>query len=396
MLDGERGEGVRFAMEVVTRVGDIYGAEKLVQISSSHVLGHYSSLHDAGVEMMERFTGSKASFRVPTTVDPISIEPERWRDLKIQSSYAEKQMRLTNALMGLGVIPSFTCTPYECCNVPRHGEILAWSESSAVAYVNSIVGAKTNRLTAGLDVSCAITGLTPYFGLLIPENRFGQVLIEVKKRKLGNLDFHTIGYIIGKTVGNRIPVVTGLPLDAKNYQLKGLASAAASSGSVALFHAVGISPDARNVDQAFGPNELEDKIVIDESGIREAEDEITTSRENPDFVAIGCPHYSIPELIELTHMVKGKRVKRNVEFWVYTSKHVAAYIREMGVLQTIEASGIRVLTSTCAVISPIKEWGFKVMMTNSAKFANVIPSEHKIDVYYAPLKDLIEYATKGE
>ncbi|MFB0522630.1 MAG: aconitase X catalytic domain-containing protein [Candidatus Bathyarchaeia archaeon] len=394
MLDGEDGEGVRLAMQLITRIGDMYGADRLVEISRSHVLGHFGSLHIAGVELLEKFTNLGAKFIVPTTVDPISIEPNRWKELKIEPEYAEHQLRLIKALNEMRVVPTYSCIPYLIGNVPRYKEVFAWSESSAVAYSNSIVGARTNRMTAGFDIACAITGLTPNFGFLRDENRHGQVLVEVRKKELRDLDYHTLGYIVGKAVGNMIPVITGLSRESKADQLKGLGAAAASSGSVALFHVVGISPDAGSAEEAFGPNKPEDKIVIDEEDIAKTEDEIGTSDEEPDLIAVGCPHFSVPEIIDLARLVRGKKVKSGVEFWLYTSESICNTAERMGLIPVLESAGINVLCSTCAVVCPIRNWGFNVMMTNSAKFANVVPSEHGIDIAYAPLEKIVEVSMR--
>ncbi len=396
VLDGEYGEGPRIAMELITRIGDIYGADRLVKISSSHVLGHFGSLHVAGVEMMEKFANGGARVKVPTTVDPLSIELDRWHELKIDPDYVEYQMRLKRALESMEVLSVYSCVPYQYGNVPRYGEILAWSESSAVAYANSIIGARTNRMTAGFDIACAITGLTPNFGLLLDENRYGQILVKVEKRDLSDLDYHTIGYIIGKSVGNLVPVIEGLPENASVDQLKGLSAAAASAGSVPIYHAVGISPDARTTEEAFGKNKPEDKIVIDEDLIRKTEDEITTSKEAPDFIAVGCPHFSISEMLTFYRKIENRgKVREGIEFWVYTSEYVWEVMKRMGIIDKMEKKGIKVLRTTCAVICPLKAWNFKVMMTNSAKYANVIPSEHGIDVYYTSLDNIIRYAFEG-
>jgi predicted aconitase len=396
MLKGEMGEGVKLAMEVVARIGDTYNADKMVRISCSHIMSHYGSLHQAGIDMMEKFASLGSAFRIPTTIDPISIDPEKWMEFKVPPEYAEKQMRLIEAVRKMGGIPTWSCVPYQCSNFIRYGECIACAESSVVSFANSVIGARTNRVSPGFDISCAITGLTPRFGLLLTENRHGETLINIEKEEMTDLDFHTVGYIIGKMVGNKIPVINGLPTNATTDQLKGLASAAASSGSVALFHAIGITPHAKNVEQAFGGEKPRETMTIEERDISNTESEITTSTEKPHLIAIGCPHYSVSEIREVAHKLDGKKIRKDVEFWIYTSKSFAEMAERMGLLQLIENCGAKITTSTCAVISPIRTWGFDVMMTNSAKFANVVPSEHKIGVQYASLDKIVKYATEGD
>jgi predicted aconitase len=395
MLEGEYGEATQLAMILLTRIGDLYEAENMVKITSSHVLGHYGSLHDAGIEVLEKFASLGGRYRVLTTVDPASMDLDQWRMFKVSEDYAKKQLRLCTAHKKMGVAPIWSCTPYLCGNLPKLGQHIAWAESSAICFANSVLGAKTNRLTVGLEVASSITGRTPRYGLHLSANRIGQVHVRVCKGKLRNLDYHTIGYILGRTVGNKIPVLTGLPKDSSVDQLKSLGAAAASSGPVALLHAVGLTPEARTREDAFGEEKPTETIDIGSDEIREAEENISTISENKaKIVAVGCPHYSVEEMTKLAKIIEGRRIREDVQFWVYTSKIVENIAREMGIANIIEDSGTKISTCTCAVISPLEAWGFETMMTNSAKFANVIPSEHGLDVYYAPLEECVQYAIK--
>ncbi|MHA1348094.1 MAG: aconitase X, partial [Candidatus Heimdallarchaeaceae archaeon] len=166
MFNGEYGKAVQFAMKLIVKIGKIYQADDLIDVSSAHILGHYGSLHDAGVEFYEKLANLEAKCKIPTTVDPSSL-PENWEEINIPNNYAEKQLRLYRAIQKIGVIQNWSCTPYEFANIPRYGEYIAWAESSAVVYANSVLGARTNRTPAGLDIAAAITGRMPRIGFYL-------------------------------------------------------------------------------------------------------------------------------------------------------------------------------------------------------------------------------------
>jgi len=395
MLSGSHGEAVKFAMKLVVKIGEIYKAKELIEISSSHILAHYGSLHDAGIDFMEKLVQLGAKCKVPTTVDPSSL-PKDWKDLKIPEEYAKKQKTLYDLTAKMGVIQNWSCTPYECGNVPRFGQNIAWAESSAVAYTNSVIGARTNRTPAGLDISAAITGRMPKIGLYLDQNRIGEILIKVNLSEISDLDYHTIGYIVGKEVGTNIPVFHGIPKSCSNYNLKCLGSAAASSGAVSMFHIIGVTPEAIMCDP-FNHKKPKYTIEIDNSKIEKATNELSTLKKDViDLVTIGCPHLSLEELANLKNLLKDKKIKKDVKFWIYTSQSVYSTAREMGIVQEIEKTGAEFQVQTCPVISPLYFYGFKGMMTNSAKNANVVPTEHNINVIYRNIFNCISFATKRE
>jgi hypothetical protein len=390
---GENGEAARLAMELVTRLGDIYDADRLVPVASSHTLAHLSSLKQSGIDLFERFASLGGKFSVYTTVDPASVEFGRSDEFGFPRAYVEKQMKLRTAYLAMGGIPSWTCTPYLSCSFPRCGECLAWAESSAVCYANSVIGARTNKIPAGLDVSSAILGLTPNFGLLLPENRFGQVLFEIEKRNLDNLDYSSIGYLLGKITGNRIPVIEGLPRNVSQDQLKTLGAAANASGSVPLFHAVGITPEAMTLERAFGNETPHEIVTLTERELTQAESELNSSVEEPDLIAIGVPHCSLMEIQEIAQLLSGRKVRENIRFWIFTSKYVGKLASEMGLLHRIENAGARLLTTTCGDNLPVGILGIKTILTTSAKMVNALEGEHKVGMRYGSLGECIRIGT---
>ena len=370
-LRGEKGEAKQLAMEILAKVGDAMAADALVPIKSSHVLAHFSSLHEAGIEMLERFANAGGRFAVPTTVDPASVDLENWRSFGIPDEYAEKQFRLCRAYGKLGGIPCWTCVPYQVCNFPKTGEAVAWAESSAVVFANSLMGCRTNKITAGLDLACALTGLTPRFGMLVDENRRARVSFHVDVGALSDLDYRSVGFHLGKTAGARVPVLAGLPADVTSDEVKHLGAAAAAAGPVTMVHLPGITPGSDSERDAAGGERLE-RIEIQRPDLDSVEEELNQTSERPDLVAFGVPHLSAAELGVLAGQLKGKKLLDGVKMYVYTSTQALDMASRSGIRADIESSGARLTCTTDAEISPLKRLGFNVVMTNSAKLAEIV------------------------
>jgi predicted aconitase len=382
-LGGDHGEANRLAMEILVRVGESFDAERLIPIASAHVLGHYGSLHQAGIDFLETLAQGKGRCRVPTTVDPSSVDFRRWDEFKVPEEYVEKQTRLRTAIERLGVIPTWSCTPYLAHNVPRFGQNIAWAESSAVVFANSVIGARTNRTPFGLDICAALIGKVPEFGLYLEQNRRGTVLFEVNVGSLSDLDYHTLGALVGSRCGPHIPVIKGIPESATNDQLKGFGAGAGSAGSVALYHALGVTPEAKAQDPFHGlkPQEV---YPVNRRDLEEMEQEISTATPGTpvDLITFGCPLLSVSELAAIFDKMEKRRVKGGIHFWIYLSQETYEHAGRLGLIDPLEKAGIRFSTGTCATISPVRVWGFSHVMTNSAKCALVIPSEHAVRITY--------------
>ena len=392
MLHGDEGEAKQFAMEIVAGVGDAVGAEALVPIKSAHVLAHYSSLHDAGVEVLERFAGSGGRFAVPTSVDPASIDLQNWRSFGIPEEYARRQLRLCDAYAKLGGMNCWTCVQYQVCNFPKRGETVAWAESSAVVFANSVLGVRSNKITAGMDVACAVLGLTPKFGMLEDENRFANVAFKVGVGPLSDLDYRSIGFFIGRNAGARVPALAGLPGTVTSDQIKHLGAGAAAAGPVTMIHMPGITPGTRSLADASRGERVEE-IEVTRKGLEDIEADLNQTSELPDLVAFGVPHLSAGELGELARLLQGRRLKRGVKMYAYTSSQAYDMAERTGIASAIERSGARLTHSTDAEISPLKKLGFSTVMTNSSKLAEIVSSEGEVKVRYASQKDIIEEVT---
>jgi len=380
-------------MEILVKVGEALEADSLVPIKSAHVLAHYSSLHEAGIEMLEKFASSGGRFAVPTTVDPASIDLENWESFGIPRDFAEKQFRLCRAFSRLGGIPCWSCVQYQVCNFPKPGEAVAWAESSSVVFANSLMGCRTNKITSGLDIACAITGLTPRFGMLLDENRRARIAFKLVLERLSDLDYRSIGYFIGRNAGARVPALEGLPKRATSDELKHLGAAAAAAGPVTMIHYIGTTPGSDSLAAASKGEKLEG-IEVGRGDLDEMEADLNRSDEKPDLVAFGVPHLSIGELGHLANLLEGRKLKGGSQMYVYTSSQAYELAKRIGVRRTIEQSGARLTHSTDAEISPLRRLGFEVVMTNSAKFAEIVSSEGEVKVRYASESDIIKEVTK--
>lgn len=399
ILNGEKGTAAQLAMKTLVKVGEISGAERLVPIKSVHLVLHaYKSAFDAGVEVAERIADMGAHFTVPTTIDPYGMDAEDWKDAKTPEQYANMQRRLEAAVNKMGVIPVWTCTPYYGFNMPKLGENIAWSESSAVAYANTVLGARTNRNTAILDIFCAIVGKVPETGLHLTENRKGEVLIKLKlDRPLHNWEYPALGFYIGKKLGNRIGVIDGMKGSPSPDDMKSLCSSAAASGSVALLHIVGVTPEAPTLEEAFGGSEAKETFDITEETLRETRESMCNcDDENVDFVALGCPHYSINEIIKVKELMHGRVVNPNTHFWIYANRHALDLAEKMGVRQELEKLNVVFRAETCMIISPVSPWGFRNMMTDSGKCSYYGPAECGTEMIFASVEECVEAAVSGK
>ncbi len=401
MLVGDYGESIQLAMEILTGVGDIYRAEEMTKIASAHtVMTPYRDIMDAGVEICEKFAGLGTKYSVPTTLDPAGMDLQRWREFKIPETYAKSQMKIVKAQEKLGGIPVWTCTPYLHGNAPLLGQHVGWSESSAVVFANSVLGAKTNRLTAVVDMAAGIAGRVPKFGLHLDENRRGEILvrIKVKPKTLMNSDYPAIGYFIGKQVADKVPVLNGFPKIVSTDQLKNMGAAAAASGSLALYHMPGVTPECERKNLGRCPDKMNRKETLELSlrELRETKEEMCTTRAGKvDFIAVGCPHYSISELGKVAALLRNRKIHKRIKFWIYTTKHVEMLAKRMGYFDVIESSGAQILTETCMLVSPTDIYGFETMMTDSGKCAYYAPALCKAEVIYESIEQCVKAAIKG-
>jgi hypothetical protein len=286
----------------------------------------------------------------------------------------------------------WTCVQYQVCNIPKEGDVVAWAESSAVVFANSVLGSRSNKITAGMDVACAILGLTPRFGMLLDENRKARIAFRLGLKELTDLDYRSIGFFIGRNAGALVPALAGLPPSVTSDQIKHLGAGAAAAGPVAMIHFPGITPSSKTMAEASGGERVEE-IEITRSDIGDIESDLNQTSELPDLVAFGVPHLSVNELGELAKLLNGKKLNKGVKMYAYTSSQAYDMADRTGISESIERTGARVSHSTDAEISPLKALGFNTVLTNSAKLAEIVSSEGEIKVGYAPQMEIIEKVT---
>lgn len=381
MLSGEHGEVVERSFRLLVRLGEIYGANRMIPISSVQVAGvSYKSIGDPGLEFLEDYASKGARVKVPTTLNPPGMDLEDWKDLGFHADFAEKQMRIIEAFRRMGVMMTATCTPYLAGNLPRFGEHMAWSESSAVSFANSVIGARTNREGGPSALAAALCGVTPNYGLHLDENRKPNVVVKVHAPLKFNSDFGALGYYVGKQVKAKIPYFKGIK-GADTDQLKALGAAMAASGAVALYHVEGITPEAHLMS-----TEGLETIEVGEQELRETYAKLNTG-ESPDIVILGCPHASLKEIAALAEKLEGKRLKKPL--WICTSRVMKEAANRMGFTQAIERAGGKVVADTCMVVAPIEKMGFKTTAVESGKAANYLPGFCKQNVVFNNLDELL-------
>ncbi len=387
MEAGEYGTAVQKAMEIIIALGEIYNAERLVDITSAQISGvSFKTIGDAGLEFLVDMA-IDARVIVPSTLNPAGIDLER-NDLGFSKEFTEKQLKIIDAYRKMDITTTCTCTPYLVGNVPVKGDHVAWSESSAVAYVNSVIGAKTNREGGPGALSAAICGKTAEYGFHLDENRKANLIVDVEDEIKG-VDYGAIGYLVGKAVGDGVPYFKFKNRSSVN-DLKSLGAALASSGAVALYHVENLTPEYKEALQGLDINDLE-QISVDRADIDKTRRKLSTSTEKPDLICLGCPHSSIEEIKTIAEKLEGKRLKN--QLWVCTSIPVKATADRMGYTEIIEKAGGKLVCDTCMVVAPIEELGFQVIGVDSAKAANYVPSMCGLDVVFDDLQNLLDFET---
>jgi predicted aconitase len=383
ILNGEAGETLRQAIEILVALGDIYGADRLIPIKSAQIAGvSYKTIGDAGLEWISDLEGQ---VKVPAILNPAGMDLEDWKRMKISPEFAEKQKAIVQAYKKLGIRCECTCTPYtlEGFSV-SYGDHLAWSESSAISYANSVIGARTNREGGPSALSAALLGKTANYGFHLDKNRVPEVSVSVECT-LKESDYGALGYIAGKLIGSRVPIFHLKYNKPKVDELKALGAAMAASGAVALYHVKGVTPEACRV--SF--EEPEEKITIERSQL----DEVYESRERtdkaPELITIGCPHCSAAELKKVAELLKGKTVSK--ETWIFTSRELTKRYPEY--IRTIEESGANVVCDTCMVVSPATN-RYSCVMVNSGKAFAYVPGMCGAESIYGDTEACIKEATR--
>lgn len=399
MLDGDFGVAVQMAMRILVTMAGVYDAQQLLDIESAHIDG--CLYHgDSGIDFAEKLIDGGARVVVPTTLNVGAIDLLHPQDFQGSAAQAAKAQRLMDLYKEMGCQPVWTCAPYQSTQRPAFGTQIAWAESNAIVFANSVLGARTNRYGDFIDICAAITGRVPAVGLHLTENRCGQILFSLDgiPDRLLNDDvlYPVLGYIVGALSGNRIPVIDGLPKTASEDQLKALGAASATSGAVAMFHAVGITPEATTLVEAFCGREPDTNVTINLDLLRDTLGELSTAPDGAiDVVALGSPHYSLAEFAVLLEQLASATLNPSVQFIVCTNRLALTELKNRGWLAELESAGVQVVVDTCVVVAPIARVREGVLMTNSGKFAHYAPGNIGLQVVFGSLEECIRSAELG-
>ncbi len=399
LLAGKHGPAAQLAMSIVTRMAEVHGAPELLDITGAHI-DSTIYIGEAGLEFAERLAGLGAKVAVPTTLNVSGLDEHHWQEWAVPADWARKAHRQMMAYQSMGCIPTWTCAPYQVEARPSFGQQVAWGESNAIVFANSVLGARTERYPDLLDICCAITGRVPAVGLHLTENRVGEILLRLAgvPIALQNDDsfYPVLGHFAGKIAQERIPVIDGLAVQPGEDQLKALGAAASSSGAVALFHLVGVTPEAPTLEAAFQRRRPVQAIDVTLEDLRQARRELTTaSGEQLHMVVLGSPHFSLAEFKRLAPLLSGKRVHPDVKFLITSSRAMTLLARQYGYLQALEDFGGRVTVDTCILASPMLPPEVKLLITNSAKYAYYAPGLLGAQVTFGSLEDCVRSAVAG-
>ena len=395
-LEGDRGEAMRLAMRIITRVAQAMQARALLDVTRAHIDG--CLYHGrAGLDFARKLSDGGARVAVPTTLNVSSLDLLHPELVRLGEETATDARALMDAYVSMGCRPTWTCAPYQLPERPMLGEHVAWAESNAIVFANSVLGARTGRYGDFIDICCAITGRAPAAGLHLDRERRARAIFRVRdvpeRLWRDEAAFAAVGHIVGRATGSVVPAITGLPTDTTEDQLKALGAAAASSGAVAMFHAVGITPEAPTLDTATAGTRPALDVPIDLAALRAARDELTTVEVGAAVgsVSLGTPHCSVSELERLADLVRDRTLA--IPVYVNTGRDVLAQVP--GPATSLRDAGVTVVTDTCTYVTPIIERAATPVVTNSGKWAWYAPGNMGFDVAFATLEECVESAVSG-
>jgi predicted aconitase len=400
IADGQFGEGAAMAMRIVAESARLLGAPRLLPVDSAHIDG--ALYHgDSGTLFAERLVEGGAQVAVRSTLNVGALDLMGCSRVRLEEPARGMARRMMEAYKKLGCEQSWTCAPYQAGHRPEFGTDVAWGESNAVVFCNSVLGARTNRYGDFLDIACAIAGRAPDYGLHRQENRRATLVFDVSALPANflasEIAWPVLGSLYGREVGNAVGVVMGVDKHPGEDALKAFGAAAASSGAVGLFHIAGVTPEAPTLDAALGGLAPEATICVTKEMAASVQASLSTAAASDrlDAVAIGSPHLSLAEFDALERLIAGRRLA--VPIYACTGRHALAELDRAGRRKALEVSGVTIVADTCVVVTPIlPEKPGAVLMTNSGKFAQYAPGNTGYAVLYGSLRDCVESAAIGK
>ena len=396
LLDGRHGKAAQMAMQIVLRMAELQGADHLVDVTQAHIDGCIYT-GPASLRFAEQLVQWGAKVRVPTTLNSISVDQRRWRELGIDPALGEPASALGDAYMAMGAQLSFTCAPYLLDTAPKAGEQIVWAESNAVVYANSVLGARTLKYPDYLDICIALTGRAPLIGCHLDAQRKARLQIELPA--LGELDdafYPLLGYHIGALAGSRVPLVLGLEKRKPSLDdLKAFGAAFATTSAAPLFHIAGVTPEAIDPAQVLDADTCIPVEKIRLKDLLSSWRELNSARDNRvDVVSLGNPHFSLSEFAHLARLCQGRQRHPDVVLAITCGRAVLEQAREAGHIAVIEAFGATLVTDTCWCMlgEPVIPLAAKTLMTNSGKYAHYAPGLVGRKVHFASLAECVDAA----
>lgn len=402
MLDGEFGEVRQMAIQTLCDLAAFYDVEEFVEIVGCH---DDSTVYagEAQVAFAEMLAEKGGKFAVPTTTNAVSCDMDRWTEQKCDRITMEATKRIEASHKKMGGIPTWSCAPYHLGVAPSFGQQFAAAESNVICYYNSVIGARTNRYAGPLELLCGIAGRVPYYGLHVKENRYARGLVklgaDIKPEYFVDENiFNLVSYAFGTVVRDRIWALEGIPARAVNNEiLKQFSATACSSGGIALFHMIGVTPEAETLEQAFGGREPEEIAEIHLSDLAEAENQLNNPNVTEvDAVLLGCPHVSYNEAVRIRDLFAGRRVSDRVKCWLITSRSTLERLKDSHVYEEFIRMGLEVYSDGCILECREKNLGFSSMMSYSGKFGTYCFSMHGFQPVFGSMKDCVETAVAGK
>jgi len=382
MLEGKYGNAVKKSMEILVALGNIFGAKRLIPVKSVQISGvSYDNLGDAGIEFLSEMA-KDGKVIVPTTLNPAGMDLENWKKLGISKEFAKKQKTILDIFAKMGVNITCTCTPYLVGNKPGVGDHIAWGESSAVTYSNSVLGARTNKEGGPSSLASALTGRTPEYGYHLDKNRKPVVLVKIEADLKNEIDFGALGKVLGEKLKGKVPLIKGIK-KASTEELKSLSASIVTYGGAPLFHIKGITPEKFR--------DPKKEIIIKRKDIDEAIKDMNDKIEEIDLVFVGCPHCTLNEIKKISELLKDKKV--NKELWICVSRKIKKISDKKGYSKIIESAGAKFACDTCPIVAPLKG-RFKAIATNSAKGVFYNRNKNNFKTFFATLEDCIELAVR--
>ncbi len=389
------GYAVRKAMEILVALGEIYGAQRLIPVTSVQISGvSYDNLGEAGLQFLESMASGGGNSCVLTTLNPAGMDVENWEALGISPGFARNQQRVIDAFARMNVITTCTCTPYLSGNLPLFGQHIAWAESSAVCFANSVIGARTNREGGPSALAASLTGRTPEYGYHLDKNRRPNGLVEVQTPVAGTHHFGALGKAIGEQMAKRelhaaplrVPYIIGVET-ASLEELKSFCASLATYGGAALFHMEGITPEAGEMRHLMNDDPDITALRVTAEDLRQALASLSDAQPNEvDFVSLGCPHLTIQEIARIAGLLEGRTVQR--EFWITTARPTKQIADQMGYTRVIEASGAKFAVDTCCVVAPIRG-RFHALATDSAKACYYAYAKNWFKTLFKPFDEVV-------